>query len=126
MTKLRALTQQYPGHFLAEDDDIPGYYLEGAVPGPRWSDTAYFSYVPPGGHQALIGAAALRAAIARHYFSLIILDYLATPGTDAEITADVGRAGGYQSPIELPFSSGGYTIWTYRPRQPPEGQHGHR
>jgi len=125
MTKLRSLTQQYPGHFLAEEDDVPAYYLEGTVPGSRWSDTAYFSYVPPGAHQALTGAAALRAAIARHYFSLIILDYLATPGTDAEIIADVGRAG-YQSPVDLPFSSGGYTIWTYRPRQPPEGQHGHR
>jgi hypothetical protein len=126
MTKLRSLTQQYPGHLLAEDDDIPGYYLEGTVPGPRWSDTAYFSYVPPGGHQALTGAAAFHAAIARHYFSLIILDYLATPGTDAEITADMSQAGSYVLQADLPFSSGGYTIWAYRPRQPPEGQHGHR
>jgi hypothetical protein len=82
--------------------------------------------VPPGGHQALTGAAAFRAAIARHYFSLIILDYLATPGTDTEITADMSQAGGYVSKVELSFSSNGYAIWAYRPRQPPEGQHGHR
>jgi MFS family permease len=126
MTKLRALTQQYPGHLLAEEDDIPAYYLEGTVPGSRWSDTAYFSYVPPGARQALTGAAAFRAAIARHYFSLIILDYLATPGTDAEINADMSQAGGYVFKADLPPSSGGYTIWAYRPRQPPEGQHGDR
>ena len=116
----------YPGNFLAEDYDIPAYYLERTVPWRRWSDTWYFSYVPRAPHQALTGAAAFRAAIARHYFSLIILDYLATPGTDAEITADIQQAGGYQIAADLPYSLGHYRIWIYRPRRHPEGQHGHR
>lgn len=126
VAKLRSLTRQYPGNFLAEDYDIPAYYLEGAVPWQRWSDTWYFSYVPPGAHQAVTGEAAFRAAIAGHYFSLIILDFLATPGTDAEITADMERAGGYQVTADLPFSFGHYTIWIYRPSRHPEGRHGHR
>jgi Dolichyl-phosphate-mannose-protein mannosyltransferase len=126
ISQLRSLTRMYPGNFLAEDYDIPAYYLERTVPWRRWSDTWYFSYVPPGAHQALTGEAAFRAAIARHHFSLIILDFLATPGTDAEITADMQQAGGYQVAADLPFSFGHYTIWIYRPRQHPEGQHGHR
>ncbi len=126
VAELRSLTRQHPGHFLAEDYDIPAYYLEGAVPWQRWSNTWYFSYVPPGTHQAVTGTAAFRAAIARHYFSLIILDYLATPGMDAEITADLERAGGYQVTADLPFSFGHYTIWVYRPQRHPEGRDGHR
>lgn len=126
VSQLRSFTRMYPGNFLAEDYDIPAYYLERTVPWRRWSDTWYFSYVPPGAHQALTGAAAFRAAIARHYFSLIILDYLATPVTDAEITADIQQAGGYQIAADLPYSLGHYRIWIYRPRRHPEGQHGHR
>jgi len=126
VSQLRSLTRMYPGNFLAEDYDIPAYYLERTVPWRRWSDTWYFSYVPPGAHQALTGAAAFRAAIARHYFSLIVLDFLATPGTDAEITADMQHAGGYQIAADLPFSFGHYTIWIYRPQRHPEGRHGHR
>ena len=126
VSQLRSLTRMYPGNVLAEDYDIPAYYLEGTIPWQRWSGTWYFSYVPPGAHQALTGTAAFRAAIAGHYFSLIILDFLATPGTDAEITADMHRAGGYQEVADLPFSFGRYTIWAYRPQRHPEGRHGHR
>ncbi len=126
VAELRSLTRMYPGNFLTEDYDIPAYYLESTVPWQRWSDTWYFSYVPPGAHQALTGAAAFRAAIAGHYFSLIVLDFMATPGTDAEITADMKQTGGYQPVADLPFSFGHYTIWIYQPQQRPEGRHGHR
>ena len=45
---LRTLTRAYPGNYLAEDYDIPAYYLESSVSWQRWSDTWYFSYTPPG------------------------------------------------------------------------------
>ncbi len=83
IARLRALTRSYPGNYLAEDYDIPAYYLQASVPEQRWSNTWYFSYAPPGRRHALTGAAAYRAAIARHYFSLVVLDFGATPTLDS-------------------------------------------
>lgn len=123
MAQLRTLARAYPGNYLAEDYDIPAYYLESSIPSQRWSDTWYFSYTPPGARRPLTGAAAYRAAIARHYFSLVVLDFLATPETDSQITTDVQQVGGYQIVAEVPSAFGNYTIWAYRPLREP--QHGH-
>jgi hypothetical protein len=117
MSQLRTLVRSYPGHYLVEDYDIPAYYLGSSVSWPQWSGTWYFSYTPPGTRRPLTGAAAYRAAITRHYFSLILLDFLATPGTDSQITTDMRQAGGYQIAAEVPSAFGIYTIWAYRPPQ---------
>jgi 4-amino-4-deoxy-L-arabinose transferase-like glycosyltransferase len=125
IAQLRTLTRAYPGNYLAEDYDVPAYYLESSVPWQRWSGTWYFSYTPPGARRPLTGAAAYRAAIARHYFSLVLLDFLATPGTDGQITTDVQQVGGYQIVAEVPSTFGYYTVWAYRPLQS-EPEHAHR
>ena len=122
IARLRTLTRSYPGNYLAEDYDIPAYYLQGSVPWPRWSDTWFFSYTPPGARRPLTGAAAYREAITRHYFSLVLLDFGATPGTDSQITTAMQQAGGYQIVAVVPSSFGHYTIWAHRPNQ----QSGHR
>ena len=83
---LRALTHSHPGNYLAEDYDVPAYYLEDSVPWHRWFDTWYFSYTRPGTAHPITGAAAYRAAIADHYFSLIILDFGDTAAVDKSIT----------------------------------------
>jgi hypothetical protein len=124
--QLRTLTRAYPGNYLAEDYDIPAYYLESSISWQRWSGTWYFSYTPPGARRPLTGAAAYQAAIARHYFSLILLDFLATPGTDTQITTDVEQVGGYQIVADVPSAFGYYTIWAYRPPQLSEPKHAHR
>ncbi len=126
IAKLRNLTRSYPGNYLAEDYDIPGYYLESSVSWQQWSDTWYFSYTPPGTRRPLTGTAAYQAAIARHHFSLVLLDFLATPRTDGEIVGDMQRAGDYQIVAVVHSSFGLYTIWAYRPDQRPERGHGHR
>ena len=118
VAKLRVLTQSYRGNYLAEDYDIPAYYLEGTISGQRWSNTWYFSYDPPGSRRPITGATAYREAILRHYFSLIILDSLATPKTDGQIAADIDRAGGYRIVGVVRFSFGQYTIWAYQ--SPPQ------
>ena len=115
IAQLSTFVRAYPGNYLAEDYDIPAYYLESRVSWQRWSDTWYFSYTPPGARRPLTGAAAYQAAIARHYFSLVLLDFLATPGTDSQITTDMQRAGGYQIVAEVPSAFGNYAIWAYRP-----------
>jgi hypothetical protein len=125
MARLSTLIRAYPGNYLAEDYDIPAYYLEGSVSWPRWSDTWYFSYTPPGARRPLTGAAAYQAAIARHYFSLVVLDFLATPGTDSQITTDMQEVGGYQIVAEVPSAFGDYTIWAYRPLRQPDPEHAH-
>lgn len=125
IAKLRTLTRSYPGNYLAEDYDIPAYYLESSVSGQRWSDTWFFSYIPPGTRRSLTGAAAYQAAIARHYFSLVLLDFMATPRTDSQIATDMHQVGGYQIVAVVPSTLGQYTIWAYRPQQSGR-RHGHR
>jgi Dolichyl-phosphate-mannose-protein mannosyltransferase len=115
MARLSTLVRAYPGRYLAEDYEIPAYYLESSVSWSRWSGTWYFSYPAPGDRGSLTGAAAFQAAINRHYFSLVLLDFLTTPGTDNQITIDMEQAGGYQDVGELPSAFGNYTVWAYRP-----------
>ena len=126
IAKLRALTPSYPGNYLAEDYDIPAYYLENRVSEERWSNTWFFSYTIPGSNRSLTGAAAYRAAITRHYFSLIILDFGATPGTDRQITADIRQAGGYHIVAVVRSSFSQYTIWAHTPVQRSGRQNDHR
>lgn len=125
IARLGTLTQTYPGNYLAEDYDIPAYYLGSGISWQRWSDTWFFSYAPPGTHRQLTGAAAYEKAIARHYFSLVLLDFLATPGTDSQIVTDMQRVGGYQIVAVVPSPFGNYTIWAYRPPQRSGRPYGH-
>jgi len=115
---LRAAAHAHPGHYLAEDYDVEAYYLRSAIPWPRWSSTYYFHYrgVPP-------GADSYRAAIARHYFALVILTYGDTAATDRAVTADMRRSGGYY----VLTRAGRFTIWATQPgaiAQPAGKSHG--
>lgn len=105
ITVLRSAVSAHPGQYLAEDYDVEAYYLRDQVPWPRWSDTWYFRY-----RQSAPGAPSYAAAISRHYFSLVILDFGDTAATDAVITADMRRAGGYR----LLAHAGPFTIWAAR------------
>jgi hypothetical protein len=129
-TALRTLTRQYPGHYLAEDDSVPAYYLRSTVPSSRWSGTFSLRYKSPGTGATLTGPAAYRAAIDAHYFSLIIVSFTDTARTDDEIISDLGTSGDYQVVAVEPSTIGQYTIWAYKPQsaaQPPPtpGRHGH-
>jgi hypothetical protein len=115
---LRSATHAHPGQYLAEDYDVEAYYLRSAVPWPRWSSTYYFHYqgVQP-------GPDSYRAAIARHYFSLVILTYGDTATTDRAITEDIRHAGGYY----VLTHAGHFTIWAAQPAAasgPPGKSHG--
>ena len=126
VSRLRGLMRSLPGnHYLAEDYNVLAYYLEDSVSVRQWTGTWNFSYTPPGAHRPLSGAAAYRAAFAQHYFSLVILDFGATPATDKEITTDMHRVGGYQLVDVVPSSFGHYTVWAYRPPGQPGQLNGH-
>lgn len=126
IAQLRTLTRSHPGNYLAEDYDIPAYYLESSVSWQRWSNTWYFSYAPLGTRRPLTGVAAYQAAIAQHHFSLVVMDFQATPGTDSQIVTAMQNVGGYQVVAVVPSSVGQYTVWAYRPPQQSERPHGHR
>jgi hypothetical protein len=130
---LQSLTRSHPGNYLAEDYDVPAYYLEGSIPWQRWYDTWYFRYLRPGATKPLTGLAAYRAAIDDHYFSLIILDFGDTAGVDKYITQDIRESADYHVIAEArywdKFGTGQFTIWAYQPpphkTQPPR-QHRRR
>jgi hypothetical protein len=127
---LRSLTRTHPGNYLAEDYDVPAYYLENSVPWQRWSQTWYFTYTRPGVPRPLSGAAAYQAAINDGYFSLIVLSFSDTVETDRQIVADMHRAGTYHPvgaiPFQDAFGTGQVTVWAYQPPHAfPEGSHGH-
>ena len=99
---LRAETGLHPGRYLAEDYDVEAYSLRDEAPWQRWSSTYHFSY--PG---LPTGTASFAAAIDRHYFSLVILNFGDTVAADRQITADMRAAGGYY----VLGRPGQFTIW---------------
>jgi hypothetical protein len=116
---LRSAIRAHPGRYLAEDYDVEAYYLRAEVPWQRWSSTYTFSY--PGTRS---GVPSYAAAIKRHFFSLVIIDFGDTAATDTQITADMRHAGGYQ----IIARAGQFTIWASRrpaPVQIPGRHRGH-
>jgi hypothetical protein len=95
-------TDAHPGSYLAEDDEVPAYYLRSQVRWQNWSGTRSFRY---GGQPA--GAASYAAAIARHHFALVIVDFGDTAAADAQITADLRRTSGYH----VLARAGRFTVW---------------
>ena len=99
---LRAEAGFHPGNYLAEDYDVEAYYLRPDIPWQRWSSTYHYSY--PG---TPAGPASYAAAITRHYFSLVILNFGDTASVDRQIVADMRDAGGYY----IVAHAGRFTVW---------------
>jgi hypothetical protein len=116
---LRSLVNKYPGNILAEDYNVPAYYLEGSIPWQRWSQTWYFSYQDPTAGKVRTGAAAFRAAIDAGYFSLVVLNFADTVQTDSSIVADMRQAHTYHlvGVVSTPYGLGSrqVMVWAYEP-----------
>jgi hypothetical protein len=127
---LRTLVREHPGRYLAEDEQVMGYYLEGEVPWQDWTDTWYLSYSGPGASAcvpgstsrvslATIGSSAvartLVSAIRRQYYALIILDFGDTPTVDQLITVAIDRYRTYHLVARVAgadrFGGSRYLIW---------------
>jgi hypothetical protein len=120
---LGPLTRAHPGNYLAEDYDVPAYYLKSEIPWQRWSNTWYFTYTPRGSTRPLIGIPAWQAAVLDHYFSLIVLDFGDTAGVDSFVTKAIHQSGDYHVIAEAPywdsFGVGQFTVWAYQPKARP-------
>jgi hypothetical protein len=128
--ELRSITRAHPGNYLAEDYDVPAYYLESTIGWQRWSDTWFLDYQPPGAAHPLSGPAAYQSAVQHHYFALIILDFGDTAQLDNVITSAISKSGDYRVIAELPywdkFGTGRFTVWAYQPPLRPKSGSAHR
>ena len=108
------------GRYLAEDYDVPSYYLRRSVHWTQWSDTFHFVYTDPATGQHLQNAPAYADAIRHRYFAVIALAFGDTYATDQVIVHDINYYGGYRLAEVIPYTdasgAGEYKIWTLSPR----------
>ena len=98
---VRPLTA-HGGHFLVEPADILQYYLPNTS-WQQWSDTENNSN--PEYYQQ---------AIARHYFSVVVLTFNQTPATDYAISLALSSAGGYRLVAKVPSGKTVFYVWEYQ------------
>ena len=96
---VRPLTA-HGGQFLVETSDVLQYYLP-STSWRQWSDTQDNS---PGYYQQ---------AIARHYFSVVILNFSQTLATDYAIALDLAANSGYQLAAKVPAGKTVFYVWEY-------------
>jgi len=121
MAEFGKLTRSYPGVYLAEDLQVPGYYLENHISWQNWQGTWSFFYRPSGTATCLGGSGsgltgktspsspigrAFAAAIAHQYFGLILLSFGDTAGIDKAITGAITRYRTYHVVAAIPYSDG--------------------
>ncbi len=103
------------GTYLAEDDDVPGYYFENTVTYTQWNNTYYMAYLVPKTGKYIFGVPGFAAAIQHRYFNAIVLDFGDTAATDQAIVADIKRYGDYRLDAVIHYQdsqgSGTYRIW---------------
>src|SRR5581483_5318423 len=92
VSALRPMTGE--GHFkyLAEENEVPRYYLRDSTEPYEWLTTFFFSYPTKSGQQ-LTGFPAYQAAIADHYFDLVVLDFGPTAALDKQLTDTLTQRG---------------------------------
>jgi hypothetical protein len=86
------------GHFLVETSDVLQYYLPNTT-WQQWSNTA---------------SSDLRyyqQAIARHYFSVVVLSFNETPAADDAISLDLSQAGGYSLAAKVHSGQTVFYVW---------------
>lgn len=91
---LRDQVRPVTGHYLAEEPEVPRYYLRDLVQPYQWTGTYFFEYDARNG-QHLVGVPAYKQAIAERYFDVVVLRYGPTAGLDHEIDTDLVAGKGY-------------------------------
>jgi 4-amino-4-deoxy-L-arabinose transferase-like glycosyltransferase len=99
---VRPLTA-HGGHFLVETTDVLQYYLPNTT-WQQWSGTA--TYHPQ----------YYQAAIARHYYSVVILSFTATLASDDVIAVALAQAGGYSLVARVHSGTTVFYVWEYTGR----------
>lgn len=107
------------GRFLADNSPTLEYYLP-HTSWKQWS-SVYGITLPSGRRIAQRGDdfAPYRQALARHYFTLVILAFTDKPQLDSSIASYLHKDPGYRFIGSVPFSNpgahGSYLVWVYGP-----------
>jgi hypothetical protein len=88
------------GHFLVETTDVLQYYLPETT-WEQWSSTQHSSLEY------------YQQAIARHYFSVVVLSFNATPAADDAIAFDLSTASGYVLAAKVHSGKTVFYVWEY-------------
>jgi hypothetical protein len=88
------------GHFLVETTDVLQYYL----PDTTWRQWTSTQNDNPEYYQQ---------AIARHYFSVVVLSYNQTLSTDYVIALELSATSGYQLVAKVPSGETTFYVWEY-------------
>jgi hypothetical protein len=99
---VRPLTA-HGGHFLVETTDVLQYYLPETT-WQQWSSTASSD---PQYYQR---------AIARHYYSMVVLSFTATSANDAVIAVDLSATSGYSLVARVHSGTTVFYVWEYTGR----------
>lgn len=115
VSALRPMTREGDFKYLAEENEVPRYYLRDSTQPYEWLTTFFFSYPAKNGGQ-LDGLPAYQAAIADHYFDLVVLDFGPTAALDKQLTDTLARSGsGYHLAATVPAQTShgtqDYYIW---------------
>jgi Dolichyl-phosphate-mannose-protein mannosyltransferase len=99
VTVVRPMTT-HGGHFLVETTDVLQYYL----PNTTWRQWTSTQNDNPEYYQQ---------AIARHYFSVVVLSFNQTIATDYAIALDLSATSGYQLAAKVSSGKTVFYVWEY-------------
>ena len=109
-TQVRPVTDR----ILAEEDEVPRYYLSGLTDPYQWYNTFSFTYTTKQG-KVLTGVPAYQQAIADQYFALVVLRFGPTGGLDNMIDGPLMAQKGYKLIAKVKnvdaYGTGYYWIW---------------
>jgi hypothetical protein len=103
LVKVVAPLTAHGGHFLVETTDVLQYYLPNTT-WQQWSSTAT-------NHPQYY-----QRAIARHYYSVVVLSFTATLATDDVIAVALAQAGGYTLVARVHSGTTVFYVWEYTGR----------
>ncbi|WP_194909169.1 glycosyltransferase family 39 protein [Catenulispora rubra] len=112
---IRPLVHDGHERYLAEENEVPRYYLRDKTQPYEWFTTFFFSYTTKQG-QALQGVQAYQSALQDHYFNLVILDHGPTAALDDELDKTLSAQGsGYRLVAQVPGATSHgtqmYEVW---------------
>lgn len=103
------------GHYLAEEYEIPAYYLRRTTSWDQWQSTFAIDYVGKD-HKHHYGNDGFSTAVKDGYFNVIVLTGNVTPDADAAVTEALQGSSAYRLVATLPFHTqygdSTYRIWT--------------
>jgi hypothetical protein len=120
ISTLRPLVHDGHERYLAEENEVPRYYLRDKTQPYEWFTTFFFQYTKKDG-STVVGTDAYQAALKDHYFNLVVLDHGPTSALDDLLDKTLKDPGsGYRLVADVPGNTSHgpqmYEIWSQAAR----------